>query len=76
MLTLHRERHRGFTARHFHDKLRQHHGFALGYTWTKLRLQVASLVARVDGSRHRWLPALEAQLDLIVSMDDATPELY
>jgi transposase len=32
VLTLYRERYRGFTARHFHDKLRQHHGFALGYT--------------------------------------------
>ena len=36
VLTLYRERYGGFTAQHFHDKLRQHHGFALGYTWTKL----------------------------------------
>jgi transposase len=98
VLTLYRERYRGFTARHFHDKLRQHHGFALGYTWTKLRLQDAGLVAKAprrsahrkkrprrplrgmmlhqDGSRHRWLPGLDRQLDLIVSMDDATSELY
>jgi transposase len=98
VLTLYRERYRGFTARHFHDKLRQHHGFALGYTWTKLRLQDAGLVAKAprrsahrkkrprrplrgmmlhqDGSRHRWLPGLDRQLDLIVTMDDATSELY
>ena len=46
VLTLYRERYGGFTAKHFHDKLRQHHGFTLGYTWTKLRLQAAGLVAK------------------------------
>ena len=29
-----------------------------------------------DGSTHRWLPALEQELDLIVTMDDATSEIY
>jgi transposase len=43
VLTLYRERYGGFTAKHFHDKLRQHHGFELGYSWTKLRLQDAAL---------------------------------
>lgn len=98
VLTLYRERYRGFTAQHFHDKLRQQHGFELGYTWTKLRLQAAGLIATAprraahrrkrprrpltgmllhqDGSRHRWLPALEQQLDLIVTLDDATSEIY
>jgi len=98
VLTLYRERYGGFSAKHFHDKLCQHHGFTLGYTWTKLRLQAAGLVAKAprrgahrkkrprrplvgmllhqDGSRHRWLPALERQLDLIVTMDDATPAIY
>lgn len=94
MLSLYRERYGGFSAKHFHDKLCRHHGFTLGYSWTKLRLQAAGLVAKAerrgahrkkrprrplvgmllhqDGSRHRWLPALEQQLDLIVTMDDAT----
>jgi transposase len=98
VLSLYRERYRGFTAKHFHDKLRQHHGFALGYTWTKLRLQDAGLVPKAqrrsahrkkrprrplrgmmlhqDGSTHRWLPALDQELDLIVTMDDATSEIY
>ena len=93
-----RERYGGFTAKHFHDKLRQHHGFTLGYTWTKLRLQAAGLVAKAprrsahrkkrprrplsgmllhqDGSSHRWLPALDQELDLIVTMDDASSEIY
>jgi transposase len=98
VLTLYRERYRGFTAQHFHDKLCQHHGFRLGYTWTRLRLQAAGLIARAprrgahrkkrprrplrgmllhqDGSPHRWLPALEVPLDLIVTLDDATSEIY
>ena len=98
VLTLYRERYGGFTAKHFHDKLRQHHGFALGYTWTKLRLQAAGLVPKAarrsahrkkrprrplrgmmlhqDGSSHRWLPTLDQELDLIVTMDDATSEIY
>jgi transposase len=98
LLSLYRERYRGFTAKHFHDKLRQHHGFTLGYTWTKLRLQAAGLVPNAprrgahrkkrprrplrgmllhqDGSTHRWLPALDQQLDLIVTLDDATSEIY
>jgi transposase len=98
MLTLYRERYRGFTAQHFHDKLRQHHGFRLGYTWTRLHLQAAGLIAKAprrgahrkkrprrplrgmllhqDGSPHRWLPALEVALDLIVTLDDATSEIY
>ncbi|MCC2665559.1 MAG: transposase [Geminicoccaceae bacterium] len=29
-----------------------------------------------DGSPHRWLPALDAQLDLIATLDDATSEIY
>jgi transposase len=59
VLTLYRERYRGFTAKHFHDKLRQHHGFTLGYTWTKLRLPAADLVAqapRRGAHRKRGAP--------------------
>lgn len=29
-----------------------------------------------DGSSHRWIPALERDLDLVVTMDDATSALY
>ena len=98
VLTLYRELYGGFTVRHFHDKLRQHHGFRWGYTWTKLRLQAAGLITKAprrsahrkkrprrplagmllhqDGSPHRWLPALDAQLDLIVTLDDATSAIY
>jgi transposase len=46
VLTLYRERYGGFTARHFHDTLRQHHGFELGDTWTTHRPQAAGLVPK------------------------------
>jgi hypothetical protein len=29
-----------------------------------------------DGSPHRWIPALDRSFDLIVTMDDATSEIY
>jgi transposase len=98
MLELYRSRYDGFTVKHFHDKLRQHHGFERSYTWTKLKLQDAGLVAKAprrsahrkkrprrplagmmlhqDGSSHRWLPALDRDLDLIVTLDDATSAIY
>jgi transposase len=98
VLSLYRERYGGFTAQHFHDKLRQHHDFHWGYSWTRLRLQAAGLITKAprrgahrkkrprrplagmllhqDGSPHRWLPALDQELDLIVTLDDATAEIY
>lgn len=46
MLALYRQRHRGWTAKHFHDWGRRHHGFSWGYTWTKTQLHAAGLLAR------------------------------
>jgi transposase len=40
------------------------------------RKPLAGLMLHQDGSRHLWLPALEHQVDLIVTMDDATSEIY
>jgi transposase len=94
---LYRTRYSGFTARHFHEHLVQHHGFTWSYTWTKTFLQSKGLLERAprrgahrrkrprrplpgmmlhqDGSRHEWLAGQDA-LDLIVTMDDATSEVY
>jgi hypothetical protein len=57
VLSLYRERYAGFTAQHFHDKLCQHHGFRLGYTWTKLRLQAAGLLAKAPRRAPQEAPA-------------------
>jgi transposase len=40
------------------------------------RRPMIGMMLHQDGSRHLWLPALERQIDLIVTMDDATNDLY
>ncbi len=98
MLGLYREQYRGFTVKHFHEQLVKRHGYVLGYTVTKLRLQGAGLVEvarkrsahrkkrprrpmvgmllHQDASRHAWLPGVERQDDLVVTLDDATGAIY
>jgi transposase len=46
VLALYREKYFDFNVRHFHEKLREQHGMALSYTWVKLALQGAGLVAK------------------------------
>jgi transposase len=43
---LYRERYQGFTVKHFHEHLIKDHGFGWSYTWTKLHLQWAGVVAK------------------------------
>jgi transposase len=40
------------------------------------RKPLPGMMLHQDGSRHRWVPALDQQLDLIVTLDDATSEVY
>jgi transposase len=42
---LYRNRYAGFTAKHFHERLVQHHSFGWGYTWTKTFLHSKGLAA-------------------------------
>lgn len=94
MHQLYREEYADFTVKHFHEDLRNHHNYRLGYTTTRLSLQSAGLVKPApqrgkhrkkrprrplpgmllfqDGSTHRWIGALGHDLDLIVTLDDAT----
>lgn len=46
MLTLYREKYSDFSVKHFHEKLQEEHGIRLSYTWVKLALQGAGLVAK------------------------------
>lgn len=46
ILRLYQERYYDFNVRHFHEKLREVHGIQLSYTWVKLALQGAGLVAK------------------------------
>lgn len=94
---LYRERYTGFTAKHFHEHLVAHHGFAWGYSWTKTHLQHRGLLTKAprrgahrrkrprrpmvgmmlhqDASPYAWLGG-RPPLDLVVTLDDATSELY
>ena len=58
VLTLYGARYRGFTVKHFHEKLVTHHDFHWGYTWTKTTLQRAGLVKRAKrrGAHRRKRP--------------------
>ena len=97
MLGEYRTHHMGWSVKHFHEHIRQQHGFRWGYTWTKTQLHTAGLVERAarrgahrrkrprkpcegmmlhqDGSRFAWLSGAP-ELDLIVTMDDATSTIY
>jgi transposase len=40
------------------------------------RRPVPGMMLHQDGSRHLWVPVLGRQVDLIVTLDDATSEIY
>jgi len=85
-----------FTAKHFHEKLVEEHGFTRSYNWVRLTLQghsrkraaprrgahrrkrprraLPGMMVHQDGSTHQWVPG--QWWDLIVTMDDATSEIY
>src|SRR6201987_3556938 len=46
VLGLYREKYFDLNVRHFHEKLGEEHGIELSYTWVKLALQGAGLVAK------------------------------
>jgi len=46
LLALYRERYFDLNVKHFHEKLQQEHQIELSYSWVKLALQGAGLVAR------------------------------
>lgn len=51
---LYREKYFDFSVRHFHEKLSSEHGIRLSYTWVKLALQGAGLVAKArQRGKHR-----------------------
>jgi len=56
VLTLYRERYRGWNVAHFTEQVRTHHGVHLSYSWIKAALQGAGLVAKCrqrGGHRQR-----------------------
>ena len=52
VLGLYREKYFDLNVRHFHEKLGGEHGIHLSYTWVKLALQGAGLVAKSRQARY------------------------
>src|SRR5665213_3380246 len=54
MRRLYAEGYQDFTVKHFHEELRRHHNYTLGYTVTRLSLQATGLVTKAKRrGRHR-----------------------
>ncbi len=47
-----------------------------GHRQRRPRRPLVGMMLHQDGSRHEWIPGLDRLLDLIVTMDDATNEIY
>jgi hypothetical protein len=47
-----------------------------GHRQRRPRRPLVGMMLHQDGSKHRWLPGIEEDLDLIVTMDDATNTIY
>ena len=58
VLEEYRSRHLGWNVKHFHEHLRERHGFRFGYTWVKTQLHAAGLVVRAKrrGAHRRKRP--------------------
>jgi Helix-turn-helix domain len=58
MLGEYRTHHLGWNVKHFHEHIRQQHGFRWGYTWTKTQLHTAGLVEQAArrGAHRRKRP--------------------
>lgn len=67
---LYRERYRGWTVKHFHERARERHGLAASYGWTKSVLHASGLV-RVAKTRsaHRKKRPRRALPGLMVHQD-------
>lgn len=67
---LKRERYADFSVQHFWEKVTEVHGLAISYTWARLTLQAAGLVAKASGRgryrrrrERRPLPGMLVHLD-------------
>ena len=73
ILTLYRERYRGWNVAHFHDQLREHHRITVSYHWVKLALQGAGLVAKAQRrGGHRLRRARRPLIGMLLFQDAST----
>jgi hypothetical protein len=81
LLELFDTRYFDFTPKHPRTVIRglvAEHGCMRSYNWVRLTLQahgrMQGMMLHQDGSRHEWVPG--EHWDLIVTLDDATSEIY
>jgi transposase len=73
MLGLYRDLYRGFTVKHFHEKLAKRHNYTLGYTVTKLHLHREGLVQRAKTrSAHRKKRPRRPMIGMMLHQDAST----
>jgi transposase len=76
MLGLYRDLYRGFTVKHFHEKLQKRHDYRLGYTVTKLHLHRAGLVSKAKTrSAHRKKRPRRPMVGMLLHQD-ASPHAW
>ncbi len=70
VLALYREKYFDFSVRHFHEKLREEHGLTYSYTWVKLLLQGAGLVAKArQRGQHRRKRERRPMVGMLLHID-------
>ncbi len=76
ILQLYRERYRGWSVAHFHDQLREQHRLRISYTWVKLALQGAGLVAKAPQRGGHRLRRVRRPLPGMLLFQDASTHAW
>ena len=75
IFTLYREKYFDFSVRHFHEKLWSEHGLLVSYSWVKLALQGAGLVAKErQRGVHRRKRERRAMVGMMLHIDGSRHE--
>ena len=70
---LYQRHYQGFSVQHFYEQAVEHHGFRLSYTWTRLILQEAGLVAKAPGrGKYRRKRERRPLVGMLVHLDAST----
>ncbi len=77
VLCLYREKYYDLNVRHFHEKLEEQHGIQLSYTWVKLALQGAGLVAKArKRGVHRKRRVRRPQPGMLLHIDGSRHQWF
>jgi len=75
ILNLYRTQYLGFNVTHFHEKLKEHHGIARGYTFIKTALQTAGFVDKIRSrGKHRKRRPRKPLVGMMLHLDGSPHE--